>query len=213
MPRTRNAPRFLLFAARYASSGVPRHVEAGERKLERRTHASWVASISGLHAVATDRTSDELRPGCTNLVRWSAPSGEIQRNSLPGADTATAVSNAGKWQDWSAWRLSNARAVHSQRDPNQECALQCRGQKRSTAIEADNSQARGLPAMGNLHDHQQHLGVQHAWSRVQVGAVSHQKFGGSGKPRRQFPAQCRSTARRGNSARIPGASACHRKLA
>ena len=43
--------------------------------------------------------------------------------------------------------------------------------KRTATVEDDSSQAGRFSAMGDVHDYQRYLGIQHARSRIQVSAI------------------------------------------
>src|SRR4029077_10682747 len=83
LPRTSHATWVLLLSARYAPHRLSRHHEVGERKLERGARPPRVAHVPRVYAAPVDRASDEIRPGCFDLVRRFESPGEIRRQSLP----------------------------------------------------------------------------------------------------------------------------------
>src|ERR1700730_8177121 len=143
MQRTSHASGVLLLAAGHAPSGVSRYVEADEGKLGRRTDASGVASLFGLHAVANDRTSDELRSGGADLVRWSESPGKIRRDSVLRADPEAATEYARERSTRSSGGLRDAGTIHSERHPDEECPFQCCRYERTTEIEDHYPEVRG----------------------------------------------------------------------
>jgi alpha-L-fucosidase-like protein len=64
------------------------------------TNTPYGKDVPRVYAAPVDRTADEIRPGCLDVVRRFASPGEIRRPSLPSADPGTAACHFGERSNW-----------------------------------------------------------------------------------------------------------------